>query len=240
MPNKRILILAGTNDARLLANRLVADGHVVVSSFAGVTQNPKLPEGQLRIGGFGGAEGLRHYLHDNKIEILIDATHPFACAISHNACVAWPNVLRLERPAWQRAVGANWTEVSNVAAAVNALPLHATAFLTIGRKEIAAFIARPELSGVARMIEAPEREMPSNWKLILQRPPFALEGELALMQGAKISHIVCKNAGGSETIEKLQAAQILGVQVIMISRPTKPPTRTFTSIDAIAAYISSR
>jgi precorrin-6A/cobalt-precorrin-6A reductase len=91
---RRVLILAGTNEARVLANRLVADGYDVTSSFAGVTENPILPQGKIRKGGFGGVDGLRRYLDNDKIDVVIDATHSFAAIISRHVVEAFPKVLR--------------------------------------------------------------------------------------------------------------------------------------------------
>jgi precorrin-6A/cobalt-precorrin-6A reductase len=239
MPFK-ILILAGTNDARLLANKLVGQGHDVVSSFAGVTENPILPLGEIRKGGFGGAEGLRDYIAAEKIEFLVDATHPFAAVISRNAFEAHPDVLRLQRAAWLELKTDRWINVVDTAEAVSALPLEPRVLLTIGRKDVEAFTSRADLSGVARMIEPPDQPLPSNWTLLLERPPFDVASEKALLVEHRITHLVSKNAGGRETVAKLEAARNLGVSVVMIARPTKPEVETFTSVDAIAAHIASR
>lgn len=239
MPAK-ILILAGTHDARHLANWLITEGFDVTSSFAGVTVNPLLPAGNIRRGGFGGADGLRKVMADEKFDILVDATHPFAAVISRNGAEAHSNVLRLERPAWIAHDGDSWIDVHDIPAAVEALPFEARVLLTIGRKEAVAFTLRPDLSGVARMIEAPDHALPKNWRLILQRPPYSLASEIELMTQEKITHLVTKNAGGAETVEKLAAARSLNIPVIMVARPFKPPVRTFASVDAIAAYIASR
>lgn len=239
MPAK-ILILAGTNDALLLANKLFAKGYDVTSSFAGVTANPILPKGKIRRGGFGGVDGLRKVLAEEKFDILVDATHPFAAVISRNAAEAHSDVLRLERPAWIAQDGDCWIVVPDIPGAVEALPFEARVMLTIGRKEADAFTSRPDLSGVVRMIEAPDHALPKNWRRILQRPPFTLAGEIELMTLENITHLVTKNAGGAETAEKLAAARSLSIPVVMVARPFKSPVRTFDSVDAIAAYIASR
>jgi precorrin-6A/cobalt-precorrin-6A reductase len=239
MPFK-ILILAGTNDARLLANKLVGQGHDVISSFAGVTENPLLPQGEIRKGGFGGAIGLREYMETKNIEFLVDATHPFAAIISKNAVEAHPDVLRLQRAAWLELKSDRWINVADTAAAVATLPANARVMLTIGRKEVVAFTSRGDISGVARMIEPPDQTLPSNWTLLLDRPAFDVASEKALFNLHQITHLVSKNAGGRETVAKLEAARNLGISVIMIARPSKPEVETFTSVDAIAAYIASR
>jgi precorrin-6A/cobalt-precorrin-6A reductase len=239
MPHKRILILGGTNDARVLASKLVLLGHDVTTSFAGVTEHPLLPEGKIRRGGFGGVAGLRDYLRAEKIDVVVDATHPFAAIISRHAAEASSQVLRLERTAWTAQTGDQWINVPDMAAAVEALPFEARVLLTIGRKEIGAFISRPDLSGVARMIEPPELSLPAQWTLLLARPPFSLESEIALMQRERITHLVSKNAGGGETIEKLQVARALMLPVIMIARPAKPAVKTYETAEALIQDLQS-
>lgn len=240
MHAKRILVLAGTHEARLLANRLVKDGYDVISSFAGVTAHPLLPQGEIRTGGFGGADGLRKYVAEAHIDFVVDATHPFAAIISRHAAQAVPRLLRLERRAWVAQEGDNWINVPDIGAAVAALPFEARVLLTIGRKEIAPFMSRPDLSGVGRMIEPPDNKLPATWRLVLQRPPFDLDDELILLREARISHVASKNAGGSETAAKLEAARLCHIPVVMIARPFKPDVETFSSVNTIAAAIACR
>jgi precorrin-6A/cobalt-precorrin-6A reductase len=224
MPD-RILILGGTAEARELATRLVGDGHDVTTSLAAVTQNPNLPPGHIRFGGFGGTEGLRHYLLASKFDRLIDATHPFAEIISYNAkqaVVGLPiNYQRYERPPWLAGAGDYWIVAKDVAAAAAILPSQASVFLTIGRKAIAPFLSRADLSGVMRMIEPPSTALPPNWALILARPPQQLEAEVELLRTHRITHLVCKNSGGPVG-HKLEAARMLKLPVVMIARPGQP------------------
>ncbi len=240
MQAKKVLILGGTRDARQLAFRLIHAGHDVTTSFAGVTEHPVQPEGKVRVGGFGGAQGLRQYLQAEKFEVLVDATHPFAAIISANAAEAAGDVLllRLERPAWTARPDDHWINVENIEVAVSALPLKASIMLTIGRKEIEPFIARADLKGVARMIEPTTIALPPSWILILERPPFTLESEMALLRDHSITHLVSKNAGGSETETKLVAARNLKIPVVMIARPFKPVVTTYSTVEAINTHIS--
>jgi precorrin-6A/cobalt-precorrin-6A reductase len=238
MQSKKVLILGGTRDARQLAFRLIHAGHDVTTSFAGVTEHPVQPEGKVRVGGFGGVEGLRQYLQAEKYDVLVDATHPFAAIISANAAEAAGDILllRLVRPAW--TPNDQWIEVADIQTAVDALPLQASVMLTIGRKEIAPFMAREDLSGVARMIEATQIPLPHTWSLILERPPFTLASETALLIDHKITHLVSKNAGSSDTETKLTAARSLQIPVVLIARPFKPPVITYATVEAINAHIS--
>jgi precorrin-6A/cobalt-precorrin-6A reductase len=241
-PVKKVLILGGTRDARQLAFRLIHAGHDVTTSFAGVTEHPVQPEGKVRVGGFGGVEGLRQYLQAEKYDVLVDATHPFAAIISANAAEAAGDVLlmRLERPAWTARPDDNWIGADDIQGAVEALPLNSSVMLTIGRKEVAPFIARKDLSGVARMIEPTPIPMPASWSLILERPPFTLASETALLLDHKITHLVSKNAGSSDTETKLTAARKLGIPVVMIARPFKPAVTTYSTVEAVNAHISNR
>ena len=241
MQSKKVLILGGTRDARQLAFRLIHAGHDVTTSFAGVTEHPVQPDGKVRVGGFGGVEGLRQYLHAEKYDVLVDATHPFAAIISANAAQAAGGILllRLERPAWTARPDDIWIDVENIEAAVSAIPLNASVMLTIGRKEIEPFIKRADLKGVTRMIEPTAIALPRSWDLILERPPFTLESEMALLRDHRITHLVSKNAGGSETEAKLVAARYLKIPVVMIARPFKPPVTTYSSVEAVNAHISS-
>lgn len=226
MRDKPILILGGTGDARRLAERLVAEGLRVITSLAGVTTDPVLPPGEVRRGGLGGVEGLVAYLRGEGIGAVIDAMHPFAAQMSiqaHAACVQCSiSLYRFERPGWTPQAGDCWTEVDSAEAAAAALPAGARALVTIGRKEIGPFFARGDIGGVARMIEPPPRPVPSGWQVLLQRPPFTRAAEIELMRAQAITHLVTKNAGGSETEAKLFAARQLAIPVIMIARPAKP------------------
>ena len=241
MPGKRVLILGGTSDARILAAELLAAGYEPVSSLAGVTKAPVLPAGDVRVGGFGGEEGLYTYLNGGNFAAVADATHPFAAQISQHGFTAAKRAgvpyLRLERQAWVPSSGDTWTPVADIRAAAACLPAGARIMLTIGRKEIAPFLARNDLSGVVRMIERPALALPAPWQLILARPPFNLEDETKLMITHGITHLVTKNAGGPQTEAKLLAARALGVPAIMIERPAKPKAPTFASAAALAGAL---
>jgi precorrin-6A/cobalt-precorrin-6A reductase len=223
--SRKILVLGGTSDAVEIASRLTALGFPVIYSLAGVTREPKLPAAKLRIGGFGGEKGLTEYLLQNKIEILIDATHPFAAIISRNATHAAASTgirhFRFERPAWQPEINQDWTMVASAEAAAACLPKGARVFVTIGRKEIAPFLARSDLTGTLRMIEEPDVPMPVSWRLDMARPPFTVENEMQSLVHCAATHLVTKNSGGTPGKTKLAAARELGVAIVMIERPPK-------------------
>lgn len=240
---KSVLILGGTGEARALASALMAQGVETTTALAGRTRTPHLPAGTVRIGGFGGPEGLADYLRDKAIARLIDATHPFAAQISANAVaaarVAGIPLLRLQRPGWTAPDGARWTRVPDMAAAANALPPGARTLLTIGRQEIPAFFSRRDCTLLARVIDPPET-LPPDWRLITARGPFSIAQELALLETHAITHLVSKNSGGAQTRAKLDAAHALGITVVMVERPALPDAATVETLDAALAWLDLR
>lgn len=229
-----VLILGGTGEALELAAALEAEGISTLTSFAGVTRNPRLPCSAVRHGGFGGAEGLTRFLEAERIAAIADATHPFAARMSWNAqaaaeATATP-LFRLERPAWKPERSDRWTNCASAEEAARALPKGARALLTIGSKDISFFLVRKDIAGVARMIEALEQQFPPQWQVILERPPFTVEAEMQLITHHAITHLVTKNAGGAATFAKIAAARALSLPVVMIARPAKPDTARFPTV----------
>jgi precorrin-6A/cobalt-precorrin-6A reductase len=238
-----ILILGGTRESRDLASDLVAAGRRVITSLAGRTVEPVLPEGEVRVGGFGGEEGLVSYLQQARISLIADATHPFAAIISAHAAVAAARLglpyLRLERPAWEPGPKERWLRVSCTGAAVDAILPGTRVLLTTGHKDLAAFFSRPDITGLARLIEDPSIPIPSHWQILKDRPPFAREAERALMQREKITLLVTKNAGGPGRA-KLDAAADLAIPVLMIERPPKPAAITASCVGDLIQIINEK
>jgi precorrin-6A/cobalt-precorrin-6A reductase len=238
---ERILLLGGTGEARQLAEALVEQGHDVVTSLAGVTHDPVLPKGETRRGGFGGQEGLLTHIKNEGVTLAIDATHPFAAQISRHAHAAAERgniaLMRLERPAWQQPQDGRWQDFSSFESALDSIPGGSKVFVTTGRKNLSTLTNYPALGGVARSIERPDVPLSEAWSLILERPPFSIEHEQALMRQHHITHLVSKNAGGNSMLAKIKAANALGVNVLMIERPAKPPCPTYSSISALLAAV---
>jgi precorrin-6A/cobalt-precorrin-6A reductase len=225
----RILILGGTGDAAALAAQIsLVPGVDVMTSLAGRTQQPAALSGTVRVGGFGGPEGLIAYLREQRIKVLIDATHPFAAQISWNAATAAiatqvPHLM-LVRPAWKKVTDDRWLEVESVEAAAQAIPTNAQRiFLTIGRQQLAPFVSLTGHWFLMRSIDppAPDVALP-NGELLLDRGPFTLESEIALLKQHTIEAIVSKNSGGDATYAKISAARELELPVVMVQRPAMP------------------
>lgn len=225
MEKPRILILGGTTEARELASRLAGDTRYnTVISLAGRTADPRPQPVETRVGGFGGAEGLANFLIAEKVALVVDATHPFAARISHNAAAAamaaHVRLVALRRPEWQAEPGDNWTGVGSVAEAVAALgemPLRV--FLAIGRQEAFHFEAAPQHSYIIRSVDpvTPPLKLPYA-TAILATGPFAETDEIDLLKAHRIDVIIAKNSGGAATYGKIGAARKLGIAVIMVER----------------------
>ncbi len=222
----RILILSGTGEARVLAAELMAAGVDVLSSLAGRVREPRLPEGPVRVGGFGGADGLAAFLRAEGITGVVDATHPFAGTISANAAWAAAQAgvprLVLRRPEWE--TDPSWNVVADIraaAAAVRAWPGESV-FLTTGRRDLDVFAADDRHRFLVRTVDPPDGPVPRRMTLVLDRGPYTVEGESALMRDHGVGLLVTKNSGGPMTVAKLQAARDLAVQVFMVQRPPLP------------------
>jgi len=242
----RVLVLGGTGEGHALARALVEAGKFhVVSSLAGRTKSPRLPPGELRLGGFGGAEGLARYLSTSRIDALVDATHPFAATMGRHAAEAaraqGVPLLRLERPPWRAVAGDNWREVEDWEEAVAVLRASARrVFLAIGRQELAAFAPLAQVWFLIRAVERPDPMPPfAQAEVLLARGPFALEDERRLLVSHRIDTVVCKNSGGSAAEAKLTAARELGLGVVMRRRPVRPSLPTVSSTEEALAWLAA-
>ncbi|GHJ91847.1 precorrin-6A reductase [Streptomyces sp. NE5-10] len=220
-----VLILGGTTEARVLAG-LLAPGTRVTSSLAGRVAAPRLPAGEVRIGGFGGVEGLAAWVREHAVDAVIDATHPFAERISFHAARAAASahvpLLALRRPGWVPGDGDDWRDVGSLAEAAVALGgLGDRVFLTTGRMGLAAFADRPEWF-LVRSVDAPDAPMPARTEVLLDRGPFTLEGERELIARHGIGVLVTKDSGGAATAPKLTAAREAGIPVVVVRRPPVP------------------
>lgn len=236
-------MLGGTTEATGLARALADLGHDAIFSYAGRTGNPARQPLPLRIGGFGGAEGLAAYLKAEAITHVVDATHPFAAAISANAALACARagvaLVALERPEWQAGKGDRWTHVTDIAGAVAALPESgARVFLAIGKQHVDDFASKPGNFYLLRLVDPPEAALPlPDSHAVIARGPFDVAGDTALMQAHRIGHVVAKNSGGTGAEAKITAARALGLPVIMIDRPTLPGRRVLQSVEAVLRWL---
>jgi precorrin-6A/cobalt-precorrin-6A reductase len=243
MSESRVLVLGGTAEARELAAALARDGLPVISSLAGRVARPRLPEGEVRVGGFGGPDALARWLLDNDIAAVVDATHPFAERISSSAATACERaevpLLRLERPGWSEEPGDDWHWVDDTdSAAVTVPALGGRVFLTTGRQGLAAFADVPAWF-LVRCIEPPEPPLPERHELVLDRGPYTLEGELALIDRHDIDLVVTKDSGGGLTEAKLEAARTRRLPVIVIRRPPRPQTPTVRDVPAALEWLGA-
>ena len=245
----KVLILGGTGEALALAQRLAGMHEVaVVTSLAGRTRDPTLPPGEVRIGGFGGVQGLVSYMKENAIALLINATHPFAAEISANALNAHQQngvpLLRLLRPAWRKQPDDTWIRAHNVrAAAAICRWLGRRVLLSVGSQEVSAFADLPRAHFFVRMVDPPDAPLPLlSSEVIVAKGPFDLADERRLMLDREIDLVVTKNSGGAATFAKIEAARELAVPVVMIDRPEialHPGSETVDTVEAAFDWVSA-
>ncbi len=255
MAARRLLILGGTSEGRALADAAsVRFGRdlAVVSALAGRTNAPRLPEGAVRIGGFGGTDGLASYLRAERIDLLVDATHPFATRISVQARDAAARVgvprLILTRPSWRPAAGDRWIEVETLEEAATAIPAEARmVFLALGAQGLARFAlaavspACPARGFLVRMVDPPREHVAlPRYRLVLARGPFSETAERALFAEHGIDCLVARASGGEAAAAKLAAARALGLSVVMVRRPPPPEGERVSSLEAALAWVAQR
>jgi len=241
----RALILGGIADANILAAEIARAGIDAVYSYGGRTRAPSEQPLPTRSGGFGGVSGLADTIRRDGITHVIDATHPFAAEMSRNAIEACAQtgtpLIALERAPWTRAPGDSWIDAADVDAAAAALSeAPANVFLAIGRQHIAPFASRPQHAYTLRFVDPPEGALPFAADVIVSRGPFTLDGELEMLRARKIAWIVARNSGGDGARAKIDAARLLGLPVIMISRPELPERPRVESVTEVMQWLGHR
>jgi len=240
----RVLILGGTTEARLLGERLARRGDLDVTlSLAGRTASPVPHAVPVRVGGFGGAAGLADYLIAERIDALIDATHPYANIISDNAAAAARRTgvafMTLRRAPWTAVAGDRWIEVAGTAAAVPALgEAPRRVFVALGRNELAPFINAPQHFYLIRSVDRVEPPLPlPQVSYVTARGPFSEADDRALMEQHAIDVVIAKNSGGGAAYGKIAAARALGIDVIVLRRAAAPSAPAVESIEDAIAWL---
>lgn len=242
-----MLVLGGTSDARALVEALAGRADIAPSvSLAGRTRNPVAYPAPTRIGGFGGAEGLAAHLQAEGIDALIDATHPFAAAMSANAAEAARRtgvpLLALARPAWTPRPGDDWQQAPTLPAALSLLgEAPRRVFAALGRNEVHALEAAPQHRYLIRSVDPVEPPLAvADAGYLLDRGPFRLDAEVDLFKSHGIEIVLAKNSGGTASAAKLDAARLLGLKVILLARPARPDVPAATSVEEALAWLEAR
>lgn len=241
-----ILILGGTEESRRLADLMTTAGLDVVTSLPGKVSRRRLPRGEVRIGGFGGADGLAHWMRQHAVNAVIDATDPFATEISESAILASGDcgvpVLQLHRPPWVSRAGDDWIHVADMAAAARVVSERfRRPMLTVGKQGASAFVDDARGSYLIRCSEPPPGALPHRYLLVLDRGPFGFESERTLMSRHRIDVLVTRNSGGENSRATLEAARDLVIPVVMVERPDAPDApETAHSVDEAARWLVAR
>jgi precorrin-6A/cobalt-precorrin-6A reductase len=241
----RLLLLAGSTEATTLARRLADSGICsVISSFAGRVTKLSLPPGDVRVGGFGGVEGLTEWLQQESVTAVVDATHPFTAAMPWHAEAACRACgiprLRVLRAEWHAEAGDDWHLVPQLSAAAQELEAIEArrVFLTTGRQELRPFARLEKTWFLVRAIEDPDPLPLARVEVLLSRGPFDLASERALMKSHDIDALVTKNSGGTAAAPKLVAARELRIPVVMVTRPTQPSGDVVSTADDALDWVS--
>ncbi|GAA1313082.1 cobalt-precorrin-6A reductase [Pseudonocardia xinjiangensis] len=241
----KVLVLGGTGQARRLVAALHGrPGFTVTSSLAGRVAVPALPPGDVRIGGFGGVDGLVAWLRSNGTDAVVDATHPFAAGMSANAVAATTAtgvpLLSLRRPGWTAGPGDRWHRVPDAAAAAALLPaLGERVFLTTGHGDLAAFAALDRLWFLLRCVDPPLPPLPARCHVVLGRGPFTADSERELLREHRIDVLVTRDSGGEMTAAKLVAARELGVPVVLLDRPPAPDVPAVVTVEEAVTWLKA-
>ena len=225
----------------------------MLASPAGTAAKVESYPVQTRTGGFGGAPGLVRHLRDCDVNLLIDATHPFASTITANACSAAMQAgiryMRLERPPWNLQDISDVTQSASLGALFAALPSGAAVFAPLGKSadvgKIAGLIrSRPDVRFALRSIAGPEASIPRNiGEWILHRPPFSLEDELATLRRVSADCLICRNSGGQVSFTKINAASHLGLKIFVQAQPLPhqlpPDGEAFADTDALVRAVQT-
>jgi precorrin-6A/cobalt-precorrin-6A reductase len=245
-PGMNVLVLGGTGEARRLAAALEGrPGFTVTSSLAGRVAVPALPEGDVRIGGFGGVDGLVAWLRGRATDVVVDATHPFATRMTENAVAATAAtgvpLLVLRRPGWREGPGDRWHRVPDAAAAAALLPsLGERVFLATGGGDLATYAGLDELWFLLRAVDPPAPPLPRHHEVVLARGPFTADAERALLREHRIDVLVSRDSGGEMTAAKLVAAREVGLPVVLLDRPPAPAVPLVTTVAEAVRWLEER
>jgi precorrin-6A/cobalt-precorrin-6A reductase len=249
LTTRRVLVLGGTREGAELARRLAGAelaGLEAITSLAGRLELATPLPGRVRTGGFGGAAGLKRYLAEQRIAFVIDATHPFAVAISAHAAEACAGagvpLLRIDRPGWNIPPGTRWIAVDSMDDAATALEgLGRRAFLTVGRRGLDAFAGLTGAWFLVRLLAAPEQPLPLvEYELVVARAPHSAESERRLMEAHGIDVLVTKDSGGDATVAKIEAARARDIPIVAVRRPPMQNREAVAGVDAALAWLRER
>ncbi|KMW57518.1 Cobalt-precorrin-6x reductase [Candidatus Rhodobacter oscarellae] len=238
----RLLLLAGTGEARRIAKALAEMPIDTVASLAGATQKPLDLAVQTRHGGFGGGEGFRAFLKTERISAVLDATHPFADRISLRSAricdeMAVPYA-QLLRPGWVPEPEDTWRFFDAEEQAASFIAEGAIVFLGTGPQGLAKFANLTGRRVICRRIDPPQNPFPfPGGEYLLGRPPFSVEDEVALFRRLKVDWLVVKNSGGAASRSKLDAARVLGIPVALLNRPPQPDALRVETVEDALAWV---
>lgn len=238
----KLLLLAGTGEAKEIAKRLSRMGVPARASLAGATRAPAGLALPTDSGGFGGESGFKSYVQRHDITAVLDATHPFAHRISHRSAEICKSMglsyCQLLRPAWAPGPDDKWITLSREEDAALHIPDGSKVFLATGRQTLNRFANLAGCHLICRQIDPPDRPFPfPNGSYLIGRPPFSEEDEFTLFKDLGVDWLIAKNAGGTASRTKLDAAGRLGIGVALLERPPQPDALRVTCVEAALDWV---
>ncbi|MFZ3171450.1 MAG: precorrin-6A reductase [Carboxydocellales bacterium] len=250
-----ILLLGGTGDSRDLAVFLIAGGQeIMLTTVTGYGAQLAEQTGvHLVLSGALSPAQLRALISKHQIKAIVDATHPYAEAISHNA-IAIAGECSLSYCRYERQNTAIEEEPllyrvnSLEEAAKKASELGDNILLTIGSKGLEKFLQSPDIQGkrvIARVL--PDREVIGKClelgltakEIIAMQGPFSRELNQAIYRQTATTVVVTKDGGttgGTDT--KLNAAIEMGIPVVLILRPKLDYPHKCTTFQEVLDFLT--
>lgn len=222
--DSKILLLAGSFEARCVAEALIARA---MSYDAWLSETPRGPAPLPRtplLRRFEDTAAFQRAVAQGGYTAVLDAGHVFDHSVTQQAFTAATALglpyLRLARPAWQITGQAKWQSAVNVEQANAMIPAGARVFCATGWDSLPDFSDFIGETLMLRQTRRHTRTPPYPFvELVFGDPPFTVDAEIDLFKALRIDVLVCRNIGGVASRTKLDAAEVLNLDVILIDRP---------------------
>ncbi len=248
-----ILVLSGTEEGKEIVRRLHEEGLSLLTTVAteyGKKMFEQMGLETVCLQGRLDANGFSQLIQEKGIDIVVDATHPYAIEVSQNAIDACKKTntqyLRFERQEIEIPPHPSIHKVKTMAEAVDkSRTLGKRIFLTTGISSVAKFILlKDEKELYVRILPVPEHialcldmGIPPT-HVIAMHGPFSEDLNRAMFRQYHTNTMVTKDSGEVGGVpEKIHAAINEGIDTIVIERPRLEFPQKYSSIDEVAKAV---